>query len=134
MKLPSLLVLVSLLLWIVPADAQTARVLVLDPATFVPAPGGYVLLVDDTGAEVARSLNAGEGLLSILAPNPGRYRLASVRIGFHTSHSEPFDLEDGQWTDATLDLANERVDLTGVGESGTNACLAPGTQKQHFSL
>ncbi len=121
MRRTPLLAVVGLLLWVVPADAQTARVLILDPVTFAPTAGGYVLLVDDTGAEIARSLNAGDGLLAITAPTGGRYRLASVRVGYHTSYSEPFDIEDGQAVDLTIDLAHERVDLAAVADA--DACL-----------
>ncbi len=118
-----LLAFVGLLTWATPSDAQSIRVLVLDPITYLPTAAGYVVLLDTTDQEVTRAVNSQDGLLAFSAPAPGRYRLASVRVGYQTTFSEPFSIDAAQAVDLMLDLAHERVDLRGLVTSDDNACV-----------
>lgn len=96
----------------------------MDPTTGAPTPGGYILLLDEADSEVARALNGEDGLLAIRAPVPGTYRLASVRVGFHPSFSDPFSVDEGETVDMIFDLAHEPVDFSGLASSGRNVCVA----------
>ena len=116
-----LLTLIGLLTWAASSDAQSVRVLVLDPTTYVPTAAGYVVLLDTTDQEVTRAVNSQDGLLAFSAPAPGRYRLASVRVGYQTTFSEPFSIDEAQAVDLVLDLAHESVDLQGLVSSEQNA-------------
>ena len=129
-----LLALVGLLTWATSSDAQSIRVLVLDPITYVPTAAGHVVLLDTTDQEVTRAVNSQDGLLAFSAPAPGRYRLASVRVGYQTAFSEPFSIAEAQTVDLMLDLAHERVDLRGLVSSDENACVTAAQDAEGVGL
>lgn len=129
-----LLAFVGLLAWATSSDAQSIRVLVLDPITYVPTAAGHVVLLDTTDQEVTRAVNSQDGLLAFSAPGPGRYRLASVRVGYQTTFSEPFSIDEAQAVDLMLDLAHERVDLRGLVSSDENACVTAAEDAEGVGL
>ena len=129
-----LLTLIGLLTWAASSDAQSVRVLVLDPTTYVPTAAGYVVLLDTTDQEVTRAVNSQDGLLAFSAPAPGRYRLASVRVGYQTTFSEPFSIDAAQAVDLMLDLAHERVDLQDLVSSDQNACVTAAEDAEGVGL
>lgn len=129
-----LLAFIGLLTWATSSDAQSVRVLVLDPTTYVPTAAGYVVLLDTTDQEMARVVNSQDGLLEFRAPAPGRYRLASVRVGYQTTFSEPFSIAEAQVVDLMLDLAHEGVDLRGLVSSDENACMTTAEDAEGVGL
>ncbi len=131
-------ILLAGLVWpAVSAHAQTVRTLVLVrgqdtmPPLVTPAgvsgrvaelPGFLVLLGVD-GREVARTPVNSVGLMALLAPAPGRYRLGVERIGYETTTSRLFEVGLDRVVDATIDFPTERVAL-GDFAPDPNACVA----------
>jgi hypothetical protein len=62
--------------------AQTIRGQVFDSISGTPLGTGFVVLLDNRGIEVGRTLSDLEGRFVIHAAAPGRYRLRSERIGY----------------------------------------------------
>src|SRR6266550_8610443 len=55
---------------------------VVDAASAAPVGDGFVVLLDELGKEVARTLTASDARFVLRAPRPGRYQLRSERIGY----------------------------------------------------
>ena len=73
-------------------DAQLVRGQVVDSITTAPIGGAAVVLLDSTGAEMARTTTDVQGLFLLRAP-AGEYRLRAEMEGFQTSTFPPFSLE-----------------------------------------
>jgi len=73
-------------------DAQFVRGQVVDSITKAPIGGAAVVLLDSTGAEMARTTADVEGLFLLRAP-AGEYRLRAEMEGFLISTFPPFSLE-----------------------------------------
>ena len=104
--------------------AQAVRGIVIDSVSRMPVGSGFVVLLDSSGFEVARSLSDRDGRFSLRAPSPGLYRLRSERIGFRAFLSEPLDLSDGQILDFTLSVAALAVRLATLVVRGRDRCSA----------
>lgn len=76
--------------------AQTVHGVRIDSLTDLPVEGGFVVLLDDAGREVARALAGYQGRFAVAAPRAGTYRLRSERIGYYAALSSPIVLADGQ--------------------------------------
>jgi hypothetical protein len=63
------------------AGAQTINGQRVDSIAGVVVAGGFVVLLDAQGREVARTLVASDGRFTIRVTEPGTYRLKSERIG-----------------------------------------------------
>jgi hypothetical protein len=61
-----------------------------------------VILLDDTGRELARTVTSATGGFDLRAPGPGKYRLRIQRIGQRGWESPPFDLAVDQISRPTL--------------------------------
>jgi hypothetical protein len=75
-----------------PLDAQLVRGQVVDSVLGVPVAGATVVLLDASGAEVARTVSDGEGLFLLRAPS-GEYRLRAELAGYRTSTFPAFTIE-----------------------------------------
>jgi len=76
--------------------AQAVRGVLVERGSGRPVRGGFVVLLDDSNAEVVRALTDDAGRFLIRAPQAGQYRLQSKRIGFRLFVSEPLTLEADQ--------------------------------------
>ena len=102
--------------------AQTVRGTVTDRATGAMLPGVVVLLVDEAGMVVSRTLSDASGLYRVAAPAPGQYRVRTLRIGFRPVTSERVSLAAGAEVAQPLVLAGVPFRLDTVRVAGRNAC------------
>ncbi|KPJ94624.1 MAG: hypothetical protein AMS18_03345 [Gemmatimonas sp. SG8_17] len=95
---------------------------VVDSTSGVPVGTGFVVLVDEAGAEVTRALSSGAGRFTLRAPSGGVYRLKSERIGYRAFLSDPFQLAADATIDYTLQVAALPVQLAAVEIQGKDRC------------
>lgn len=95
---------------------------VVDGTTATPVGEGFVVLLDEQGREVARTLAAANGRFSLRAPGPGRYRLRSERIGYVVFVDPQFTLQQGQTLTRHLAVTALAVQLAAVEVSGRTTC------------
>jgi hypothetical protein len=95
---------------------------VVDSTRGVPVGTGFVVLLDETGAEVARTLSSGAGRFTLRAPSAGVYRLKSERIGYRAFLSDRFQLSADTTVDHTLRVAALPVQLAAVEVLGKDRC------------
>ena len=80
------------LTWTLSLSAQIVRGQVVDSVLGTPRPAIAVVLVDQTGGEVARTVTDEEGLFLLRAPGAGQYHLRAHGEGYRLSDFPPFDL------------------------------------------
>lgn len=97
--------------------AQAVVGTALDAADGSPVTGAFVLLVDERGAERARSLTTRSGTFRIGA-SPGTYRLRLERIGFEALETEPFALARGETVNRTLRVGARPIELSSIRVAG----------------
>jgi hypothetical protein len=95
---------------------------VVDATTGAPVGEGFVVLLDEQGREVARTLTPSDGRFLLRAPGPGRYRLRSERIGYVAVVAPPFTVEQGETRTAELSVAALAVQVAAVEVSGRTTC------------
>jgi len=74
--------------------SQTVSGRLLDGLGRLPIDRAFIVLLDESGEELARVLTDAQGGFSTTAPGAGRYRLRSERIGFIAGHSDWFQLAE----------------------------------------
>ena len=70
------------LLCAVPAWAQALEGRVTETGTQQPVPGATVSMLDSAGSIVGRAVADSSGAFRIRAPEPGEFRLSTVRVGY----------------------------------------------------
>lgn len=105
-----------------PLAAQVVRGQVVDSVTGTPVASGFVVLLDEAGREVGRTLSSRQGRFTLRAPRPGAYRLRSERIGYRVSMSAPFELEAQRSLEFTLEVAALPVQLETIEVQATQTC------------
>ncbi len=105
-----------------PLAAQAVRGQLLDRANGFPIGGAFVVLLDQSGTEVARVLTGNGGTFLLKAPGPGTYRLQSKRIGFRVSESPPFALADTETVGYRLQVEAVPARLPPVVVEGRPQC------------
>ena len=80
----------------VSADAQLISGQIVDSTAGVPVAAGFVVLLDEDGIEIARTVSTSQGRFTLPAPRSGTYLLRSERIGYRVSVSPPLRLEAGR--------------------------------------
>ena len=103
-------------------SAQVVRGHVVDSTSGLPVGRGFVVLLDQAGNEVARSLSSDDGRFSLNAPSGGEYQLRSERIGFGASVSEPVVLTTSQTLEVRLSVTALPVRLAALVVPGRNRC------------
>ena len=111
-------------LWLssAPLAAQVVTGQVVDSATAAPVGEGFVVLLDEQGREVARTLAGADGRFLLQAPRAGRYRLRSERIGYVAFVAPLFTLDDRQTLTQTLSVTALAVQLAAVEVAGRTTC------------
>ena len=87
-----------------------------------PVAGVIVMLLDGRSTIVARALTNESGEFRVGAPQPGPYRLRTLRIGFRPSTSEPLTLAVGVDVIRRVTLADVPLALDTVRVTGSNHC------------
>jgi carboxypeptidase family protein len=110
--------------------AQTVTGQVVDSVSGTPVGEGFVVLLNERGREVARTLSAADGRFTLDAPSPGvgRYRLRSERIGYVATTSAFFTLADGQTLAQSLTVRALGVRLEPIVVTRGGACR-PGPEQ-----
>ena len=103
----------GLLLGVAPvvASAQTIRGRAVPPSDSVGIPGVVVMLLDSAGFVHARALTNERGEYRLAAALPGRYRLRTLRIGYHPTTSDAIELRTGEDLERRLDLTSNAITL-----------------------
>ncbi len=83
---------------------------------------GFIVLIDESGQEIARTLTDRRGHFSLRAPRAGRYRLQSLRIGYQAWQSPLFELATGQVLDYRLTVVALPVRLAEVQVTAEARC------------
>lgn len=110
------------------AHAQVVRGAVRELSGGSTLPGVLVTLeqlgADDSSAtSVASVLSNDRGEYTILAPRPGRYRLAAKRIGVKRTLTAPFDLGAGAAREVTIEIEPLLYTLPEVAVATANFCI-----------
>jgi hypothetical protein len=82
--------------------AQLIRGQVVDSSSGVPVARGFVVLLSDSGSEIARTLTATDGGFAFALRHGGRYRVRSERIGYSVKESPTLTLAGSEELDLTL--------------------------------
>ncbi|KPJ90536.1 MAG: hypothetical protein AMS18_10640, partial [Gemmatimonas sp. SG8_17] len=105
-----------------PLCAQTVTGQVVDSASGALVDVGFMALIDESGHEVARTLTDRRGRFSLGAPQAGRYKLQSLRIGYRAWQSPLFELAAGQVLDYRLTVIALPVRLAEVEVTAEARC------------
>ena len=82
---------------VAPLRAQSVKGVIVDDSTQLAIEGVLVVLVDDDGRELPRSVRSDSGGAFIVhAHRPGAYRVRATRIGYRPATSDPVSLSIGQ--------------------------------------
>ncbi|MDB4900292.1 MAG: hypothetical protein JWN53_2100 [Gemmatimonadetes bacterium] len=84
--------------------------------------GVIVLLMDSSGAEVARTLSSTTGAFRVRARDGGVFRLRALRIGFRPVTSAPLALRGGETIDHTIVLDGIAIMLGEVRATADRRC------------
>ena len=106
----------------VSADAQLISGQIVDSTTGVPVATGFVVLLDEDGIEIARTVSTSQGRFTLPAPRSGTYHLRSERIGYRVSVSKPLRLEAGRTLQYTLQVAALPVRLSDIEVQRKDEC------------
>jgi hypothetical protein len=98
---------------------------VFDSIGGTPVGTGFVVLLDNRGIEVARTLSDLEGRFVIHAAAPGRYRLRSERIGYEPWETPAFTLAGSDTLEQDLRVTAIPVRLTAIDVRGEAKCGLP---------
>lgn len=101
--------------------AQTVRGSLVDRGA-QPVSGVVVMLLDSADRVVAQTLSSESGAYVLRAPEPGRYRVRVLRLGFRPELSEELVLGAGQVLDESMELDGATVSLAAVRVSDESAC------------
>ena len=106
----------------VSADAQLISGQIVDSTAGVPVAAGFVVLLDEDGIEIARTVSTSQGRFTLPAPRSGTYLLRSERIGYRVSVSPPLRLEAGRTLEYTLQVAALPVRLSDIEVRREDEC------------
>lgn len=124
-----LLPLLALLLAVAPASpsgAQMIRGRFVEEGSEAPVVGGFVTLLDGTGARLAGVLSQDGGRFLVRYPGAGEYRLRGERIGFE-SVERILRLDGEEGVDVVLRAPSRAIRLEGIVASADRRCrVRPG--------
>ena len=102
--------------------AQVVRGQLVEAETGRPIAGALIVLLDASDAAVGGSLTNSSGGFEIEAPQAGRYRLRSQRIGFQSNVSSPFDLLAGETAVRNITTTTVATQIAGIAVDARNPC------------
>ncbi len=110
-------------------SAQVVRGRLVDQAVGAGIGLAFIVLLDDRGVEVVRTISREDGGFSMGAPGPGSYQLRSERIGFKSALTEPFTLRQDQIREVRIAVVPVVVRLdTLTVEDDSKECRVYGAQ------
>jgi len=88
------------------------------------AAGAIVILLDSTGAQVARTLASPRGSYVLAARGDGRYTVRVLRVGYYAWNSDTLRLALGRPVELSPALPEEVVTLTEIDVTASTSCRA----------
>ena len=116
-----LLALAALLVAPPGAASQLIRGQFVEEGSGAPVVGGFISLMDASGARVGSGLSAGSGRFFVEAPGPGDYQLRGERIGF-SSVEQRVVVQPGEALDVVLRAPTRAIQLQGIVASADRRC------------
>jgi hypothetical protein len=114
-------------------QAQVVRGTVVQPDGTTPAAAVLVELLDSGGIARARTTTSLAGLFQLRAPQPGRFVVRALRIGFRPSASGPLDVGPSG-AEVRITLGADRVALEAIQVRGRTPCRAAGAGGVELAL
>lgn len=94
-----------------PAWAQALEGRVTETGTLQPVPGATVSMLDSAGSIVGRAVADSSGAFRIRAPEPGEFRLSTVRVGYRPTLTRAVALAAQQTLAVEVRMATAPVAL-----------------------
>lgn len=107
------------------ASSQQVTAFVFDTAQSAPVTAGFIVLLDSTGGEVARTLNDQGGLVAMRAPAAGRYGLRYERVGYRSVQSAGFELRPDEVRNEVFNLTVLPIAPVALREGAGSVCGDP---------
>lgn len=83
---------------------------------------GAMVVLLSSGSSVEQQLTDSAGTFRIPVPTPGRYALRVDRIGYGSTHVDPFEVGAGASVRKDIQVSVEAVELAGLSVSGRGRC------------
>lgn len=115
-------------------SAQAVAGQLSDAGSQKPVQGALVLLLDEESEVQGGFLTDEEGRFMIPAPGPGRFSLQAERIGYRTTATPPFLLEEGQTRVVSMLTAQVPVELGGLTVEGRSRCVVRPEEGQKVAM
>ena len=120
----ALLVVPASWLWVAaPAAAQTISGTVRETGGGRPIAGGFISLLNSEGEAIEADFTAADGIFSLRAAGPGRYRIRVERIGYANWVTDPYEVTAGQSITITVEVPPEPVRLGDLRVEVSGSCL-----------
>ena len=120
----ALLVVPASRLWTAaPAAAQTISGTVRETGGGRPIAGGFISLLNSEGEALEADFTAADGIFSLRAPGPGRYRIRVERIGYANWVTEPYEVTAGPSLTITVEVPPDPVRLGDLRVEVSGSCL-----------
>ncbi len=95
----------------------------------VPIAGAFVLLEDESGQVLLRTLTGPTGAFRLRAPSAGTWRIRAERIGYATAVSPAIELKEGRTLDYRFEVATRPIYLRELPVEERGRCsLLPSTE------
>jgi len=94
--------------------AQSIQGLLVDADTGHPISGALLVLTDDEGESVNKTMSDAAGAYSLEAPAPGSYRIRTDRIGFTSSTTDWIEIAVGEAIAFRVETDVEPIELTSL--------------------
>lgn len=117
----------SALLWVSLAHAQSVTVRITEAETGHPIFGAFVTLLDHNGQEIRSALTNEQGLFLFVLPGVGRYSVRAQMMGRETREVPELEVGEGDSLVRNLALSVKAIELEGIAVEGSARCtVRPG--------
>lgn len=117
----------SALLWVSLAHAQSVTVRITEAETGHPIFGAFVTLLDHDGQEIRSALTNEQGLFLFVLPQAGRYSVRAQMMGRETRETPEMEVGEGDSLVRNLALSVKAIELEGIAVEGSARCtVRPG--------
>jgi hypothetical protein len=105
-----------------PISAQTIRGELLEESVGSPIDAAFLVLLDESGTDVAAALTNHAGRFILQAPGPGRYTIRAERIGYESFSTRGLSVEDGQTIEYRLTMPVRPIHLDALSVESERQC------------
>jgi hypothetical protein len=119
--------ILSSLLWVSLAHAQSVTVRITEAETGHPIFGAFVTLLDHDGQGIRSALTNEQGLFLFILPQAGRYSVRAQMMGRETRETPELEVGEGDRLVRNLALSVRAIELEGIAVEGSARCtVRPG--------